>query len=110
MACHYIFYPIQLIHLRHRVMVTEQLLSLSGVTHIWSPSLVTKHWFLLLYYYFFVGVMVYLPHICFNHTLECLATALFSLSCFSIFCPCMPFQQLGFEDRFQEDLMAGAAL
>ena len=43
----YIFYFIQLAYLCHQVVVTEQLFSLPGATHIWSPSLVTKHWFLL---------------------------------------------------------------
>ena len=43
----YILYFIQLAYLCHRVVVTEQLFSLLGATHIWSPSLVTKHWFLL---------------------------------------------------------------
>ena len=45
-----------------------------------SSGLVTKHWF-----YFsvdFVGIMIYLPNICFDHTHECLATALF---CFFFF-------------------------
>ena len=49
----YIFYPIRLIYLRHRVVVTEQLFSLLGITYIWSSSLVTKHWFLLYYCYQF---------------------------------------------------------
>ena len=43
----YIFYFIQLAYLCHQVVVTKQLFSLPGATHIWSPSLVTKHWFLL---------------------------------------------------------------
>ena len=69
---------------------------------------------LLLFFFFFcidfVEVMVYLLHICFNYSYKCLATALFSLSCFSIFRACMPFQRLGFEDRFREGLMAKAFL
>ena len=56
-------------------MVTKQLLFLSGITHMRSLGLVTKHWF-----HFsvdFVGIMIYFPNICFGHTHECLATALF---------------------------------
>ena len=53
---------------------------------------------------------VYLPHICFNHFHECLAIALLSSSCFSIFCACIPFQRLGFEDLFLEGLMVRATL
>ena len=65
--------------------MTKQLLCFPGITYMRSSGLVTKHWF-----YFsvdFVEIMIYLKNICFNHTHECLATALFCVVFFFIVTP-----------------------
>ena len=66
--------------------MTKQLLSFPGITHMRSLGLVTKH--LFHFSVDFVGIMIYLPNICFGHTHECLVTAMFFIL-FYFYFPCM---------------------